>query len=306
VPRRGIGPTSLQQMHQYAKDNEVSLMESALRLIQDDALKGPARRGLVELIRDVGLWRSQLCLKKPAELTQMILDESGYTKMWQEDKSPDAPARLENLKELVSAIRGFESLPAFLEHISLVMENTAHAKETQDLFTLMTLHSAKGLEFDVVFLPGWEEGIFPNPRSIDEGNLEEERRLAYVGLTRARQQVFITHALNRRIYGTWQSCTSSRFIDELPTQYVDYESSKRKVVPFTTPRSTPQAKVVVAAPVERIEEKNLCQFKRGERVFHGTFGYGRIVAIQGMKCEVAFDRGPRRAVLASFLQKRAA
>ena len=155
-----------------------------------------------------------------------LLDESGYTEMWKQDKSPEAPGRLENLKELVRALADFETLAGFLDHVALVMENEENADG--DRVSLMTLHGAKGLEFDTVFLPGWEEGLFPNQRALDEGGvkaLEEERRLAYVGLTRARRRAIVSHAANRRIYANWQSSIPSRFIEELPDDHVERTGS---------------------------------------------------------------------------------
>ena len=161
-----------------------------------------------------------------AELAEIVLDESGYTAMLMADKSPEAPGRLENLKELVTAMAEFENLKGFLEHVSLVMENVEQAG--RDLVSIMTLHSAKGLEFSHVFLPGWEEGVFPSQRALDEGgpaSLEEERRLAYVAITRARRRCTILHAANRRIYGQWTSSIPSRFIAELPDEHIDQETT---------------------------------------------------------------------------------
>ena len=156
------------------------------------------------------------------DLVQIVLDELGYTAMWQADRSPDAPGRLENLKELVVAMAEFDNLGGFLEHVSLVMDNAAEAGG--DMVNLMTLHSAKGLEFDTVFLPGWEEGLFPNQRAMEENGvaaLEEERRLAYVGLTRARHRAYVSFAANRRIHGQWQNTIRSRFVDELPAEHIE-------------------------------------------------------------------------------------
>jgi len=222
LPRRGIGDSTLQLLHRFARANEMPLTEAALRLIGSDELKPAAKRALGRFMEDLDRWRGFARDLPHTELVERLLDESGYTAMWQNDRSPDAPGRLENLKELVVAMGEFETLAGFLEHVSLVMENAA--ADSAEKVTLMTLHSAKGLEFDYVFLPGWEEGVFPHQRALDEtglSGLEEERRLAYVGLTRARKRAWVSYAANRRIHNQWQSLIPSRFVDELPKDAVD-------------------------------------------------------------------------------------
>jgi len=224
-PKRGIGAKTLQDLQVAARELGVPLAEATWRLTQTDALKGKTRSTLRGLMEDFARWRSMLATEDHANLVKIILDESGYTRMWQEDKSPEAPGRLENLKELVSAIEEFENLLGFLEHVSLVMENQENAEG--EAITLMTLHGAKGLEFDTVFLPGWEEGVFPNQRAMDESGiagLEEERRLAYVGITRARKRAIISYANSRRIHGSWTSALPSRFIEELPKESAEFEA----------------------------------------------------------------------------------
>src|SRR5208282_1958662 len=201
TPRRGIGASTLQAIHRLARAEGGSLTAAARRLVETDELKPRARSALAGLMADFERWRAMAQALGHVELAETVLDESGYTAMWQSDKSADAPGRLENLKELVRALEEFESLEGFLDHVSLVMEN--EEANARDQVNLMTLHSAKGLEFDVVFLPGWEEGLFPHQRALDEGGvaaLEEERRLAYVGLTRARSHAYISCAANRRIH----------------------------------------------------------------------------------------------------------
>ncbi len=223
TPRRGIGSSTLQQLHILARNERLPLVEVARKLILGDRLRRAARNALGAFIASLDRWRAEVDRASHTDLAQMVLDESGYTAMWQADRSPDAAGRLENLKELVVAMAEFENLGGFLEHVSLVMDNAAEAGG--DLVNLMTLHSAKGLEFDTVFLPGWEDGLFPSQRALDEGGLaalEEERRLAYVGLTRARRRGYVSFAANRRIHGLWQSAIRSRFVDELPSEYVEF------------------------------------------------------------------------------------
>ena len=226
VPRRGIGEVALRAMHESARTDAVPLMEAAAKLVAAGELKGQARSQLGELLRGFARWRGLLETDGHVVTVATLLDESGYTEMWQKDKSPDAAGRLENLKELLRALSEFETLAGFLDHVSLVMENDEAAEG--DRVSLMTLHGAKGLEFDTVFLPGWEEGLFPNQRALDEGgvkSLEEERRLAYVGLTRARRRAVVSYAANRRIYTNWQSSIPSRFIEELPDADVERAGS---------------------------------------------------------------------------------
>src|SRR5437764_1256610 len=222
VPRRGIGTATLQLLHATARAESSPLTEAARNLIAGDGLPRAARTSLAAFVASLDRWRAEADRVSHTDLVQSVLDESGYTAMWQADRSPDAPGRLENLKELVVAMAEFENLTGFLEHVSLVMANAAD--NAGDMVNLMTLHSAKGLEFDTVFLPGWEEGLFPSLRSVEEHGLkglEEERRLAYVGLTRARHRAFVSFAANRRIHGQWQSSARSRFIDELPAAHIE-------------------------------------------------------------------------------------
>ncbi|MBO9623226.1 MAG: UvrD-helicase domain-containing protein [Sphingomonas sp.] len=226
VPKRGLGDKALAKVHQYARAQGLPLTSAGARILDTDELTPQARRSLGNLIGDIARWRSMGDTLPHPELARIILDESGYTAMWQADRTAEAAGRLENLGELVRAMEEYESLTAFLEHVSLVMDNEASAEEPK--VTIMTIHAAKGLEFDTVYLAGWEEGIFPSQRALDEGglaSLEEERRLAYVAITRARRQATILHAANRRIYGQWTSSLPSRFIAELPGEHVESEST---------------------------------------------------------------------------------
>jgi DNA helicase-2/ATP-dependent DNA helicase PcrA len=222
VPKRGLGDATVQLLHDHARKRRVPLTEAVRAMVATDELKPKPRGALRGLIEAIDRWRGQRDSLPHSELAEIILDESGYTEMWQKDRSADAAGRLENLKELVRSMEEFENLQGFLEHISLVMDNEKAAEA--DAVNIMTLHSAKGLEFDTVFLPGWEEGLFPHQRALDDAGragLEEERRLAHVGLTRARKRAKIYFATNRRMHGLWQTNIPSRFLDELPEPHVE-------------------------------------------------------------------------------------
>src|SRR6202042_1268721 len=222
VPKRGLGDATVQMLHDHARKRRLPLFEAARAMVETDELKPKGRGSLRDLLISFDRWRAQAEVASHTELAETVLDESGYTEMWQKDRSADAAGRLENLKELIRSMEEFENLQGFLEHISLVMDNEKAAEA--DAVNIMTLHSAKGLEFDTVFLPGWEEGLFPHQRTLDDqgrAGLEEERRLAHVGLTRARKRAKIYFATNRRMHGLWQTNIPSRFLDELPEAHVE-------------------------------------------------------------------------------------
>ncbi|TAI65950.1 UvrD-helicase domain-containing protein [Bradyrhizobium sp. Leo170] len=227
VPKRGLGDATVQLLHDHARKRRIPLFEAARAVAETDELKPKARGSLRGVVQQFDRWRAQSEVTSHTELAEVVLDESGYTEMWQKDRSADAAGRLDNLKELIRSMEEFENLQGFLEHISLVMDRDGEAGD--EAVSLMTLHSAKGLEFDNVFLPGWEEGLFPSQRTLDEqgrAGLEEERRLAHVGLTRARRRAKIYFATNRRIHGTWSTTIPSRFLDELPAHNVEITESK--------------------------------------------------------------------------------
>ncbi|MBW8446269.1 MAG: UvrD-helicase domain-containing protein [Arenimonas sp.] len=228
TPKRGLGDTTIRTLHDYARARDVPMLAAAVDLIETDEVKPKARKALFDVIQHFRRWSELLETTPHTELAEQILEESGYTDMWKNDKSAEAPGRLENLKELIRSMEAFESLRGFLEHVSLVMDTEQNAD--MDAVSIMTLHSAKGLEFETVFLPGWEEGLFPHQRSLDEGGrsgLEEERRLAYVGITRAKRRCHIWFVSNRRIHGLWQSTMPSRFLDELPVTHVEVAESEQ-------------------------------------------------------------------------------
>jgi len=315
VPKRGLGDATLKQVNDAARALNVSLPEAARRIVETDELKPAPRRTLGQLIRDLENWRKLAETTPYAELAQIVLDESGYTAMWQNDKSIEAPGRLENLKELIHALEEFDSLGGFLEHVSLVMENAAAGDG--EMITIMTLHGAKGLEFDIVFLPGWEEGLFPSQRSLDENGvkgLEEERRLAYVGITRARKRALISYAANRRVHNMWQNALPSRFIAELPKAHIEREDdqlwrpSERYMGPQSGWGRAPlregfgrRGGTLIDLSAEAVVQTGTGRYPSGARIFHQKFGYGKVLHSEGDKLEIAFDKAGVKKVMASFV-----
>ncbi|WP_242116286.1 ATP-dependent helicase [Sphingomonas lacusdianchii] len=334
VPKRGLGDKAVQTVHRYARATGSSLMTAAARILDTDELTGAARKSLGRLVGDFARWRDMAQSLPHAELARQLLDESGYTAMYQAEKTAEAAGRLENLTELVRAMEEYESLGAFLEHVSLVMDNEASAEEPK--VTIMTIHAAKGLEFDTVFCVGWEEGLFPSQRSLDEGgtaSLEEERRLAYVAITRARRLAVVFHAANRRIYGQWNSSLPSRFVSELPPEHIETETTmaggeslwranwSERADPFAdvargTGRgpgwqraasqgssftTTPSRVVEARASAISLGNKGRSDLSTGQRVFHQKFGYGTIETIEGNKLEVQFETAGQKRVLDSFV-----
>jgi DNA helicase-2/ATP-dependent DNA helicase PcrA len=228
TPKRGLGDTTVRALHDYARKRDIPMLAASADIIETDEMKPKPRKSLFDVVSMFQRWQGLLETTPHTELAETILEESGYTDMWKNDKSAEAPGRLENLKELIRSMEQFESMRGFLEHIALVMDVEQNAE--LDAVSIMTLHSAKGLEFETVFLPGWEEGLFPHQRALDEGGrsgLEEERRLAYVGLTRSKRRCHIWFVSNRRIHGLWQSTLPSRFLDELPTTHVEVSEAEQ-------------------------------------------------------------------------------
>ncbi len=333
VPKRGIGDTSVKRLHEFARRQGVSLYRAAEALIATDELPNKTRTALRVLLESFTRWRDKLAGLAHTELAEIILDESGYTEMWQNDKSPEAQGRLENLKELVRSMGEFENMAGFLEHIALVMDRDGG--DAEDKVNIMTLHSAKGLEFGTVFLPGWEEGLFPHQRALDEkgrAGLEEERRLAYVGITRAKRRATISFAQNRRVHNMWQSGLPSRFVDELPESFVEvapmtgsygglgsYGASRfDESQPFTNTYATPGwqraqqrwAKGEAARSTPHLIEGEMTAretegggFAKGERIFHRKFGYGRIASVDGNKLTIDFEKAGEKRVLDSFVER---
>ncbi|MCK9919671.1 UvrD-helicase domain-containing protein [Microbacteriaceae bacterium K1510] len=384
TPKRGLGDAALQMLHDYARKNKVPLTEAARAISATDEMKPKPRSSLRAFMENIARWTKQKETLPHTELAEIILDESGYTEMWQKDRSADAAGRLENLKELVRSMEEFENLQGFLEHIALVMDRDSGAEE--QAVNIMTLHSAKGLEFDTVFLPGWEEGLFPHQRSLDDqgrAGLEEERRLAHVGITRARKRAKIYFAANRRIHGLWSSNVPSRFLDELPEEHVEVkeaaggtggfgmsgygpsrfdemgsfgssystpgwqraqqrrgkggfsDSGAPRYVPDgvfdqdsdhyaddfsqsspppsrgresggraqSTTRSPKRVPLTIEGELIAKSTGAPSSFKVGERVFHQKFGNGNVVAVDGNKLTIRFDKAGEKRVVDSFVER---
>ena len=345
TPKRGLGNKAQQKIQIVARGEGVSLVEGARILLASKGLGGKGAVELAQLINGIDRWHAQIQVKAEThvELAEIILDESGYTTHWKNDKTPEAPGRLENLKELVKALEGFENLQGFLEHVSLIMDNEKQSDGAK--ISIMTLHAAKGLEFPMVFLPGWEDGLFPSQRSMDESGLkglEEERRLAYVGVTRAEEVCTISFAANRRVYGQWQSALPSRFIDELPPEHVDvltppglYGGGYRAA--GMAANASPATQSMVGSDIfdraskadvynspgwKRLQERSaqrsmrqpseskhmtidltaISEFSLGDRVFHQKFGYGEVLSIEGDKLDIEFDKAGPKKVVAQYIQ----
>ncbi|HXF90124.1 MAG TPA: UvrD-helicase domain-containing protein [Xanthobacteraceae bacterium] len=373
VPKRGLGDATIQLLHNHARPRGVPLTEAARTVVETDELKPKPRAALRALLESLARWRAQKDALPHTELAEIILDESGYTDMWQKERSADAAGRLENLKELVRSMEEFENLAGFLEHISLVMDAEGGGNG-DDRVNIMTLHAAKGLEFDTVFLPGWEENVFPNQRALDDqgrAGLEEERRLAHVGLTRARKRAKIFFATNRRTHGLWQTNIPSRFLDELPPAHVevterpggfgdygarsfgpsrfdrdaafgsDYDTpgwqrAQRRRDAFAEDtqsgyadsdespstlggRSTRKAHregggfrrdagrrhgpLTIEGELMANSTGTVSAFAPGDRVFHQKFGNGNVVAVDGNKLTIQFDRAGQKRVVDSFVER---
>jgi ATP-dependent DNA helicase UvrD/PcrA len=333
-PKRGIGDASVATLHAFARARALPLLAASREIAETDELPPKARKSLRDLGANFSRWSETARVLPHTELAEMVLDESGYTDMLKSDKSAEAPGKLDNLKEFVRSMESFESLAAFLEHVSLVMELAQD--ESGDRINLMTLHAAKGLEFDTVFLPGWEEGLFPSQRTMDENGLaglEEERRLAYVGLTRAKQRARISFAANRRVHGSWQSALPSRFLSEIPEAHVEtvvdegfyggamgfrdnaggpafsstYESPgwKRAQQYKEANRAARTRPPLIEAQAYSVQtsDPGASHYARGDRVFHQKFGYGRVRYVEGNKLTVEFDKAGEKKVIDQFVSR---
>ena len=305
-PKRGLGDKTIRQIEQYSRSSKLNLEMAARKLAETDELTSKASSSIRLFSKKIDKWRLDLSKNKLGELVEIVLEESGYVEMLKKDRSIEAPGRLDNLKELVNAINEFESLQNFLEHIQLVMEGA----NNQNLETakIMTLHAAKGLEFPLVFLPGWEEGLFPNQRSIDENGesgLEEERRLAYVGITRAKNNVWIFNANSRLTHGQWIDCIPSRFIDELPDKNINRFSSYSNNFKSSIASEwfIANNKKEINLSKEYKDENNDNKFKLMERIFHQKFGYGKILEIDGDKVTIDFEKAGEKKLMLTFIEK---
>jgi len=324
VPKRGLGETTIRMLNDASKIYNLSLFDVSKKLIQTDELKPQQRTQLSSFIAMIENWKQKLNELDHVTLTELILEDSGYIEMWEKDKTPTSLTRIENIKELVGQIAEFNSLHEFIEHISLVLE--VENDKSSSKVSLMTLHSAKGLEFDCVFMPGLEEGVFPNQRSLDEkGNsgLEEERRLAHVGMTRAKKYLYLIHSQNRRVYGNWMQSIPSRFISEISREFIDDDSTligttintygngvqntsafdyqKKKLSAIDRLKAAGHFNNNIEA-LEEISDYNNVSVLQNQRVFHTKFGYGIVIDNENDRVEVDFDKAGKKIVLSSYLE----
>ena len=334
-PARKLGGQTMQRIHIFARQNSLSLIAASRLLIESDELPGIGRNALRKFLEMIDRWTSEIPNFSPRDLMEMILEESGYTDYWRNSKSAKAGSKLDNLKEVVQAVSEFDTIESYLDHVALVAEHNEGSSEGQ--VWLMTLHAAKGLEFPMVFLPGWEEGIFPSQRSLDEKGiaaLEEERRLAYVGITRAEKVCKISFAANRQVYGRWQNAMPSRFVDELPEEHVEvvsepglygnsaaslpshsqFNAQKLKDDTYYDNPAWNQARsannrahkrapqIDGRAKTISVNAPGHSKFLKGQRVFHQKFGYGKVTATEGHKLTVDFEHSGLKKVVDSFIE----
>lgn len=344
-PARGVGAKSVEKFHQTARAEHISLYMAIEKMLAEGSISGKAKNSLNVLMGNFEEWRKSMQALTPDDLASLILEDSGYLESLKNDKSPEAPGRIENLKELISVMSDHEKFPTlndFMEHVSLVMDNDDETDPNR--ISLMTLHAAKGLEFDVVFLPGWEEGLFPHQRSLDEGgsnSLEEERRLAYVAITRAKKQLYILTALNRRVYGQWQNNLPSRFINELPPQNIELVNNASNY--FQRSDVSSSGSYWGTKDYQRSEPDEFGEYEYsdgggytytreynnsyqgynswnnmskarqaaknatsdiaiGSRVYHESFGYGRVKNVEGRKLEIIFDKAGYKRLMKDYVK----
>lgn len=316
LPKRGIGNTTLQSLFETSRSQGIPLMHAALYMIEHGTLKGKTATTLKNLLDQFAHWGEQFKHVHHVEVVERILNESGYRDMWKQERTIEADGRLENIRELITALQEFENITEFLEHVSLVSD--IDTINDDNMVNIMTLHAAKGLEFETVFLPGWEEGLFPHQKSMDEKGrtgLEEERRLAYVGITRARKQAYICFTANRRVYNQWQSSIPSRFVDELPAEHI--EAYKTQTSARQPQKPVPMYRDEYADPDYDTESYSSLSFKKmpaapvsaptgyaiGQRVFHQKFGYGIVKEVRGQHLDVMFQQAGMKTIIDSFVEK---
>jgi DNA helicase-2/ATP-dependent DNA helicase PcrA len=307
TPKRGIGAATLEKITTQAREESRSALKTAQKMIEEKAIAGKSAAVMKQLFEMFDEWRQQLLQEHPLDaVVQAVVERTGYRAMLEEERTEEARGRLENLKELIRSTAEYPSLAAFLDHVGLVADREDPLTEKQPMVTLMTMHAAKGLEFETVFLPGWEEGLFPHQRAMDESGLkglEEERRLAYVGITRARERAIISHASSRRVHHQWQACVPSRFLDELPSEHLEVEEAlprhhgnlQRQIESIMQGRGA--GSVSTSSPPPRKDG-----FFVGCKIHHPTFGTGRVLAIEGERLNICFEKGGIKKMMQEFVK----
>ena len=324
-PKRSIGDSSLKKIHDYARIKDLSLFDASQEILKENILKPKTVQNLKNFLIHIHSWKANAKKIDHITLLENVLDESGYAMMLKNERTPEADDKLENLKELKASMKGYSSLDEFLENISL--QTSIDEEWDGEKINIMTIHSAKGLEFDAVFLPGWEEGLFPHQKSIDEKGvtgIEEERRLAYVAITRAKKDLYISFALQRKFFGRqndnydFYSSLQSRFIDELDKKYLEISIDEEKDDDFIfdqdfnieSKKNSPGWKRYqdnLNQPKENIKTinytENLTEFTVGETVKHDGFGEGKIIHIEGNKLLINFKNQGEKKVIDKFISK---
>ncbi len=326
-PRRGIGSTTMKKLLNISRLEDVQLFHVGENISTYENFNLATKDKINKFINQINKWKVLKTSKEPSELIDMVLEESGYYEMWKNENSEEANTRIENLKELLISVSKFDTLEGFLQHISLMTDNETNNMTGE--VTLMTLHASKGLEFETIFLPGWEEGLFPSSRSLEDNGdvgLEEERRLAYVGITRAKNEVYISYASSRRIHGLWMSSFPSRFLKELPKELsskvitsdynlydenINYDYGKQSNNPGYGPawkrfsnNKNEKQKIFMPSNSSQTNEISNGEFKKGDRVFHIKFGMGRVANTNGDKLEINFDKAGNKKIKSNFVEKK--
>ncbi len=316
TPKRGLGDKTIDELKAQGQAAGISLNAAIRNAIAAKTLKPKIHETLSWLIAKLDEWKNLFESDSHVIVVDKILEESGYLKMWEAEKTLESRGRVENLKELSSALEDFEDINEFLEHVSLISDGDDTPEE--DMVSIMTIHGAKGLEFENVFLPGWEEGLFPSQQTLDESGkegLEEERRLAYVAITRAKQKLTISFASSRMVFGNIISSIPSRFVDELDKDFIEivnktgagpsYNKPKSKFAEKQSSFVIPSAENGFKVGKKKLFDESNSKFTVGDKIFHQDFGYGRVINVNGRHLQIVFEKSAIKTLLEDFVEKAA-